>query len=167
MEGFETGLMLRGPRRRIDGIIHISAPAHAPHCGVWINLVPSKSSGAWLAANGLHIDFAKAARDEGTLVLWIQASTDGAGVDRFVGHAVSTWAADGIASLDVLEAVPGSPPATVQELAGAITEALANAGALTVITPLTNPALTALAYRADASRGGMRCEVLRQSQFDL
>ncbi|MFE7417925.1 hypothetical protein [Rhodococcus sp. NPDC057529] len=156
MEELDTGLIVRGTRRRADGVLHISAPA--PSSGparsdYGLGAVPlHDTSGARLADEGLHIDDAVGAKSTGTLAVWMQAYENNQQGRPFVGHASARWTAPEVAAFDVLETVPGTPDSVNEQLIRAVTHALADAGAHEITTTFEHPALIALGYTTDTGR---------------
>ncbi|MGW0177666.1 hypothetical protein ACWDUM_27895 [Rhodococcus sp. NPDC003322] len=156
MEELDTGLVVRGTRTRRDGVLHIGPPSRrrSKRSAYGIGTVPlHERSGAWLATEGLHIDPALSAKDGVTLAAWIQAYENNADGRPFVGHAAAVWIADGIARIDVLEVVPGTPDEVLERLAFALTHRLADAGATRIDAVADHPVLTALGYRPGPSGG--------------
>lgn len=156
MEELDTGLIVRGTRHRENGVLHISAPTPSicpPRHDYGLSSVPlHDTSGAWLAAEGLHIDAAVDAKNAGTLAVWVQAYENNQQGRPFVGHAAARWTAPGVAAFDVLETVPGTPDSVNAQLIGAITHALADAGAHEITTLFEHPELMTLGYIIDAGR---------------
>ncbi|MFE5701651.1 hypothetical protein [Rhodococcus koreensis] len=156
MEELDTGLIVRGTRRRKNGVLHISAPA--PSSGparsdFGLGAVPLRdTSGTWLAAEGLHIDDAVDATNTGTPTVWVQAYKNNQQGRPFVGHAAARWTAPGVATFDVLETVPGTPDSVNQQLIREVTHALADAGAHEITTAFEHPELVALGYTTDTDR---------------
>ena len=156
MEELDTGLIVRGTRVRSNGVLHISAPVPSTtraKCDYMVSSVPlHDESGVWLAARGLHTAEAVEAKNDGTLVVWKQAYENNEQGWPYVGHAAARWAAQGIASFDVLETVPGTPDAVSGQLIRAVTHALADAGANEIVASFEHPELMTLGYVDETGR---------------
>ncbi|RVW06892.1 hypothetical protein EGT67_24265 [Prescottella agglutinans] len=156
MEELDTGLIVRGTRRRVDGVLHISAPqpGRTPNRDYAIDGVPLHDrSGVWLATEGLDIRRARAAKDDGVLAAWLQAYENNREGRPYVGHAAARWIGTDVARVDVLELVQGCPDRVAGELMWSITHTLADLGAVRIETPFDQRRLAELGFAPVGDEG--------------
>ncbi|SIS18549.1 hypothetical protein SAMN05445060_3349 [Williamsia sterculiae] len=167
-EELSTGLLVRGTRRRVDGVIYIEEPAKTaldPEHGYTYSFYHQDISPD---ADGLvHITHGQSPHNRRVstynpdqLIGWeIAARHSDAESMRYVGKAVTSWTgSDGVASLDILDTRPGTPPHIVERIAFKAVHAAADAGALEVTTTLAIPVLAAVGF-APASSNHLTLDV--------
>ncbi|WP_235174562.1 hypothetical protein [Tomitella biformata] len=144
-EGLRTGFLVRGTRRRIYGVIHLSAPPHTP----------GPRSREFGIAEVLPLAWGNAE----VLAVWLEAYVNNEQGLPFVGQAAARWSDETTAHVEVLEVTAGTPDTVVAQLAHAITHRLADLGAETIETPFRDEHLVALGYVARPDGQGMALDV--------